>query len=70
MLKQLRKNRKANMTKNHDKIVIFLKTKLRFLPYHQPLAEGDQTQTLLEEVLVRPAGGAHPAVCVGPNAPV
>ncbi len=25
---------------------------------------------LLEEVLVRPAGGAHPAVCVGPNAPV
>ncbi len=51
-------------------IVIFLKTKLRFLPYHQPLAEGDQTQTLLEEVLVRPAGGAHPTVCVGPNAPI
>ncbi len=25
---------------------------------------------LLEEVLVRPAGGAHPVVCVGPNAPV
>ncbi len=24
----------------------------------------------LEEVLVRPAGGTHPAVCVGPNAPV
>ncbi len=24
----------------------------------------------LEEVLVRPAGGAHPAVCVVPNAPV
>ncbi len=23
-----------------------------------------------EEVLVRPAGGAHPVVCVGPNAPV
>ncbi len=25
---------------------------------------------LLFEVLVRPAGGAHPVVCVGPNAPV
>ncbi len=25
---------------------------------------------LLEEVLVRPAGGAHPVVCVDPNAPV
>ncbi|MBN3326533.1 KAT5 acetyltransferase, partial [Atractosteus spatula] len=25
---------------------------------------------LLEEVLVGPVGGAHPAVCVGPNAPV
>ncbi len=25
---------------------------------------------LLEEVLVRPAGGAHPVVCVGSNAPV
>ncbi len=24
----------------------------------------------LEEVLVRTAGGAHPVVCVGPNAPV
>ncbi len=23
---------------------------------------------LLEDVLVRPAGGAHPVVCVGPNA--
>ncbi len=22
----------------------------------------------MEEVLVRPAGGAHPVVCVGPNA--
>ncbi len=29
-----------------------------------------KTRLLLEEVLVRPAGGAHPAVCVGPNAPV
>ncbi len=28
-----------------------------------------KTRFLLEEVLVRPAGGAHPAVCVGPNAP-
>ncbi len=28
------------------------------------------TRLLLEEVLVRPAGGAHPVVCVGPNAPV
>ncbi len=26
--------------------------------------------THLEELLVRPAGGAHPVVCVGPNAPV
>ncbi len=25
---------------------------------------------LLEEVLVRPAGGAHPVVCVGPKAPL
>ncbi len=29
-----------------------------------------KTRLLLEEMLVRPAGGAHPAVCVGPNAPV
>ncbi len=29
-----------------------------------------KTSLLLEEVLVRPAGGAHPALCVGPNAPV
>ncbi len=29
-----------------------------------------KTRLLLEEVLVRPAGGARPAVCVGPNAPV
>ncbi len=28
------------------------------------------TRLLLEEVLVSPAGGAHPVVCVGPNAPV
>ncbi len=29
----------------------------------------EKTRMLLEEVLVRPAGGAHPVVCVGPNAP-
>ncbi len=29
-----------------------------------------KTRFLLEEVLVRPAGGAHTVVCVGPNAPV
>ncbi len=29
-----------------------------------------KTRLLLEEVLVRPAWGAHPVVCVGPNAPV
>ncbi len=29
-----------------------------------------KTRLLLEEVLVRPAGGAHPVVCVGPNVPV
>ncbi len=28
-----------------------------------------KTRFLLEEVLVRPAVGAHPVVCVGPNAP-
>ncbi len=28
-----------------------------------------KTRLLLDEVLVRPAGGAHPVVCVGPNAP-
>ncbi len=28
-----------------------------------------KTRLQLEEVLVKPAGGAHPAVCVGPNAP-
>ncbi len=28
-----------------------------------------KTRLLLEEVLVRPAGGAHLAVCVGPNTP-
>ncbi len=30
----------------------------------------EKTWLLLEEVLVKPAGGAHPVVCVGPNAPV
>ncbi len=29
-----------------------------------------KTRLLLGEVLVRPEGGVHPAVCVGPNAPV
>ncbi len=29
-----------------------------------------KTRLLLEEVLVRLAGGAHPVVCVGPNTPV
>ncbi len=29
-----------------------------------------KTRLLLEEVLVRPEGGAHPVVCVGLNAPV
>ncbi len=29
-----------------------------------------KTRLLLEEVSVRPAGGAYPVVCVGPNAPV
>ncbi len=29
-----------------------------------------KTRLLLEEVLVRPAGGAHPTVGVGPNTPV
>ncbi len=29
-----------------------------------------KTRFLLEEVLVRPAGSAHPVVCVGPNTPV
>ncbi len=29
-----------------------------------------KTRLLLEEVLVRPVGGAHPAVCVGLNAPI
>ncbi len=28
-----------------------------------------KTRLLLEEVLVKPPGGAHPVVCVGPNAP-
>ncbi len=28
-----------------------------------------KTRLLLEEVLVKPLGGAHPVVCVGPNAP-
>ncbi len=30
----------------------------------------EKTRLLLEEVFVRPAGGVHPVVCVGPNAPV
>ncbi len=30
----------------------------------------EKTRLLLVEVLVRQAGGAHPVVCVGPNAPV
>ncbi len=29
-----------------------------------------KTRLLLEEVLVRPAGGAHPVLCVGPNTTV
>ncbi len=29
-----------------------------------------KTRLLLEEVIVRSAGGAHPVVCVGYNAPV
>ncbi len=29
-----------------------------------------KTSLLLEEMLVRPAGGAQPVVCVGPNTPV
>ncbi len=29
-----------------------------------------KSRLLLEEVLVRPAGGALPVVCVGPNTPV
>ncbi len=29
-----------------------------------------KTRLLLEEVLVKPAGGANPVVCVGSNAPV
>ncbi len=29
-----------------------------------------KTRLLLEEVLVRPAGGAHPVICVSPNTPV
>ncbi len=28
-----------------------------------------KTRLLLEEVLERPGGGAHPVVCVGPNTP-
>ncbi len=36
----------------------------------QGLISRENYKLLLEEVLVRPAGGAHPAVCVGPNAPV
>ncbi len=31
---------------------------------------GWETSWLLEEVLVRPAGGAHPVVCVDPKTPV
>ncbi len=30
----------------------------------------EKTRLLLEEVLVRSAGGAHPVVCVVPNAPL
>jgi len=30
----------------------------------------EKTRLLLEEVLMRPVRGAHPVVCVGPNAPV
>ncbi len=29
-----------------------------------------KARLLLEEVIVRPGGGAHPVVCVGPNTPV
>ncbi len=30
----------------------------------------EKTRLLLEVVLVKPTGGAHYVVCVGPNAPV
>ncbi len=30
----------------------------------------EKTRLLLEEVLVRSVGGAHPVVCVGPNTPM
>jgi len=30
----------------------------------------EKARLLLEEVLVRPVGGAHSVVCVGPKAPV
>ncbi len=30
----------------------------------------EKTRLLLKEVLVRPEGGAHPVVCVGPNTPI
>jgi len=29
----------------------------------------EKTRSLPKEVLVRPAGGAHPVVCVGPKTP-
>ncbi len=36
----------------------------------RPIDQFALWSTWLEEVLVRPAGGAHPVVCVGPNTPV
>ncbi len=34
---------------------------------YQDVRPPGKTRLLFEEVLVRPAGGAHPVVCVGPN---
>jgi len=37
---------------------------------HLDMRHPGKTRLVLEVVLVRPAGVAHPVACVGPNAPV
>ncbi len=76
LCKQLKINCKLHVSHSHSHITLQPKTgcplKLSRVEPGQYLdgRPPGKTRLLLEEVLVRPAGGAHPVVCVGPNAPV
>jgi len=50
---------------NHPVAQDWLPTEAKYLD-----GRPEKTRLLLEKVLVRPAGSAHPVVCLGPNVPV